>query len=94
MIDYTGDIMTWEDFLKARYYDGAMQTNPQLIAQQLRQDFSKAPSLHKALSNFITMLEEYALKDKARASQYRQIAENLRKVASDIKQMITEYERS
>ena len=86
--------MKWEDFLKARYYDGAMQTNPELIAQQLRQDFSKAPSLHKALSNFIPMLEEYALKDKARASQYRQIAENLRKVAGEIKDLIVEYERS
>ena len=84
----------WQDFLKARYYDGAMQTNPQLIAQQLRQDFSKAPSLHKALSNFIPIIEEYALKDKARASRYRQVAENLRKVTGDIKDLIVEYERS
>lgn len=85
---------SWEESLKATFYDGAMQTNPELIAQQLRQDFSKTPSLHKAISNFIPMLEEYALKDKARASQYKQIADNLRKVASDIKQMITDYERS
>ena len=85
---------SWEDFLKARYYDGAMQTNPQLIAQQLRQDFSKAPSLHKAITNIVPILEEYAMKDKARAGRYREIANNLRKVASDIKQMITEYERS
>ena len=84
----------WQDFLKARYYDGAMQTNPQLIAQQLRQDFSKAPSLHKALSNFIPIIEEYALKDKARASRYRQVAENLRKVTGDIKDLIVEYERA
>ena len=85
---------SWEDFLKARYYDGAMQTNPQLIAQQLRQDFSKAPSLHKALSNFIPIIEEYALKDKARASRYKQVAENLRKITGDIKDLIVEYERS
>ena len=85
---------SWEDFLKARYYDGAMQTNPQLIAQQLRQDFSKAPSLHKAITNFIPIIEEYASKDKARASQYKKISDNLKKVASDVKQMITEYERS
>ena len=84
---------SWEDFLKARYYDGAMQTNPELIAQQLRQDFSKAPSLHKAISNFIPMIEEYALKDKARASRYMQVAENLRKVTGDIKDLIVEYER-
>jgi hypothetical protein len=84
----------WQDFLKARYYDGAMQTNPQLIAQQLRQDFSKAPSLHKALSNFIPIIEEYALKDKARASRYKQVAENLRKITGDIKDLIVEYERS
>jgi hypothetical protein len=85
---------SWEESLKATFYDGAMQTNPQLIAQQLRQDFSKAPSLHKAITNFIPIIEEYAFKDKARASQYKQIADNLRKVASDVKQMITEYEGS
>ena len=85
---------SWEDFLKARYYDGAMQTNPQLIAQQLRQDFSKTPSLHKAITNFIPMIEEYALKDKARASRYMQVAETLRKVAGEIKDLIVEYERS
>ena len=47
---------------KARYYDRAIQENPKEISRQLRVDFSKAPSLHKAITNMIPVLEEYALK--------------------------------
>ena len=38
------------------------------------------------------MLEEYALRDKSRAETYRDIAQRLRKVALDVKEMIKEYE--
>lgn len=77
---------------KARYYDRAIQENPKEIARQLRVDFSRAPSLHKAITNMIPVLEEYALKDKARTSRYKAIVESLRKVANEIKSLITEYE--
>jgi len=77
---------------KARYYDKATQQNPLEIARKLRLDFSKAPSLHKAITNIVPILEEYALIDKSRASRYKAAAEGLRKVASEIKSLITEYE--
>jgi hypothetical protein len=77
---------------KARYYDRGVQENPIEIARQLRLDFSKAPSLHKAITNMVPILEEYAMRDKSRASRYRAVAESLRKVASEIKSLITEYE--
>lgn len=69
-----------------------MQENPSVIAQELRRDFSKVPSLHKAINEFVVMLEEYALRDKSRAETYRDIAQRLRKVALDVKEMIKEYE--
>ena len=77
---------------KAKYYDGEIQENPLEIARQLRLDFSKAPSLHKAITNIIPVLEEYALRDKKRSSRYKAVAESLRKVASEVKSLITEYE--
>jgi hypothetical protein len=77
---------------KAKYYDGETQENPLDIARRLRLDFSKAPSLHKAITNIVPILEEYALIDKSRASRYRAVAESLRKVAKEIKTLITEYE--
>jgi hypothetical protein len=78
---------------KAKTYPAeGIQENPKLIAEELRRDFSKVPSLHKSITNFIPILEEYALRDKSRAGQYREIAQSLRKVASDIKSMITDYE--
>ena len=70
----------------------SMQENPSVIAQELRRDFSKVPSLHKSINEFVVMLEEYALRDKSRAGRYRDIAQRLRKVAIDIKEMIKEYE--
>tara|TARA_R110002012_G_scaffold302132_2_gene502866 strand:+ start:5286 stop:5501 length:216 start_codon:yes stop_codon:yes gene_type:complete len=69
-----------------------MQENPSVIAQELRRDFSKVPSLHKAINEFVVMLEEYALRDKSREGRYRDIAQRLRKVALDVKEMIKEYE--
>ena len=77
---------------KARYYDKEIQENPLEIARQLRLDFNKAPSLHTAINKIIPILEEYAMRDKKRASRYRAVAENLRKVSSEIKSLITEYE--
>ena len=69
-----------------------MQENPSVIAQELRRDFAKAPSLHSAINAFVVVLEEYALRDKSRAGRYRDIAQRLRKVALDVKEMIKEYE--
>jgi len=70
----------------------SVQENPSVIAQELRRDFSKVPSLHKAINEFVVMLEEYSLRDKSRAGRYRDIAQRLRKVALDVKEMIKEYE--
>lgn len=77
---------------KARTYNKPIQENPAEIARQLRLDFSKVPSLHKAITNMIPVLEEYAMRDKSRSARYRAVAENLRRVASEIKSLITEYE--
>jgi len=70
----------------------SMQENPSVIAQELRRDFDKAPSLHSAINRFVVVLEEYALRDKSRAETYRDIAQRMRKVAMDIKEMIKDYE--
>ena len=77
-----------------RIYDTSnpISESPEYISRQLRADFSKAPSLHSAINRFIPMLEEYALKDKKRASRYRKVAQQLRGVALEIKSLIKEYE--
>ena len=78
----------------AEYYDRKypVQHPPEQISRELRQKFSASPSLHAAINRFVPILEEYALKDKSRASRYRSLAQRLRKVSEDIKGLIKEYE--
>tara|TARA_S200002703_G_C3616852_1_gene189436 strand:- start:157 stop:405 length:249 start_codon:yes stop_codon:yes gene_type:complete len=77
-------------FLKR--FERSRQENPSVIAQELRRDFAKAPSLHSAINTFVVVLEEYAMRDKSRAGRYRDIAQRMRKIAIDIKDMIKDYE--
>ena len=60
------------------------------IARTLRRDFGE--KLHTAINEFVPLLEEYAIKDKSRASKYKKIAQRFRNLSLEIKQMIKEYE--
>lgn len=76
----------------ATEYSSPIQESPESISRQLRIDFSKAPSLHAAINRVIPVLEQYAFKDKKRASRYKKVAQGLRNVSAEIKSLIKEYE--
>ena len=76
----------------ARQYSRPIQESPEYIARTLRRDFSAEPSIHAAINRVVPILEEYAQKDKSRASRYRKVAQGLRNVSSQIKSLIKEYE--
>jgi len=83
--------MNWKDIVKAEAFPRPLQYPPKEIARQLRADVN-ASKFHKGMTAFIPLLEVYALRDKARASEYKRIAKDLRRITSEVRKLITDYE--
>ena len=80
--------MSWKKIIKAVQYERPIQENPEHISREFKELYSP---LHASINKFTPILEEFALKDKARSSEYKKIAMQLRKVSLDIKELIGEY---
>jgi len=89
--------MSWKEILKEELVEveptrlKPTQYPKEEIARTLRRDMNES-KMHRAITRFVPILEEYAYKDKSRASRYRKIAQKLRDLGLEIRQMITEYE--
>jgi hypothetical protein len=75
----------------AKYYNIKQPTQypSEQVSRELREKFGP---LHSQINIIVPELEEFALKDKSRASRYKNLAQRIRRVAKDIKDLITEYE--
>jgi hypothetical protein len=75
----------------AKYYNIKQPTQypSEQVSRELREKFGP---LHSQINRIVPELEEFALKDKSRASRYKNLAQRIRRVAKDIKDLITEYE--
>ena len=75
----------------AKYYNIKQPTQypTEQISRELREKF--AP-LHTQIMRIVPELEEFALKDKSRSSRYKNLAQRIRRVAIDIKELVKEYE--
>jgi hypothetical protein len=89
--------MSWKEILKEELVEvepkelKRTQYPKEEIARTLRRDMNES-KMHRAINHFVPILEEYAYKDKSRASRYRKIAQKLRDIGLEIRQMVTEYE--
>ena len=92
--------MNWREILKEEYtkiepkvidLSNPIQYPKEKIASSLRKDISES-KIHFAINRFAPLLELYAYKDKSRASRYKKIAQSLRDLSLEIKNMVTEYE--
>ena len=84
--------MSWQEILKKEpKFLKPIQYPKEDIARDLRRDMNES-KMHRAITHFVPILEEYAYKDKSRAARYRKIAQKLRNLGLEIRQMITEYE--
>ena len=81
----------WQEVLKAEAFPRPLQYPPKEIARQLRADMN-ASKFHKGMNTFIPLLGIYALRDKARASEYNRIAKELKRITLEVRKLITDYE--
>jgi len=92
--------MDWREILKEKQtkiepkwidFSNPIQYPKEKIASSLRKDITES-KINVAVNRFVPLLEEYAYKDKSRASRYKKIAQSLRDLSLEIKNMVTEYE--